>query len=461
MRTLEVVPAPEPGPEGAGSEDRTFDETPQWPVTRLAAVALTVLVCVCLIAPEAVSGVHGTQRLLLILPAILATVTARVMFEALAPRRPRALRGHLIPAAAAAGVATALLTACVGIVGLPLSVTVAAMTAVAAAVSLVAAGLVRDLEIRVRMALRRVFFVGGEVARRDLEQELARRSDARFVGTARAQGPIDAARLVDAVVDSGATVLVLDHDAMQVAALVDVAAALNLRGVHVRDLVSYYESEFKKVPLAELSPTWFLFDIAPIHRHAWRRLMRRAFELLVSLVLLVLASPALLIAAVAIRLTSRGPVLYRQRRVGIDGAHFTLLKLRTMTAWAGSAEEAAWAGSQDHRVTSVGRVLRRFRLDELPQLWNIVRGDLALVGPRPEQVPIVERLEAEIPFYATRHTVRPGLTGWAQVNLGYSGSVEGTIAKLQRDLYYVKHGGWRLDALILWLTIKAVIAGRG
>ena len=119
-------------------------------------------------------------------------------------------------------------------------------------------------------------------------------------------------------------------------------------------------------------------------------------------------------------------------------------------------DSGAWATDHDHRITPLGRVLRRYRLDELPQLWNVLRGELALVGPRPEQVPIVERLEQQIPFYAARHTVRPGLTGWAQVNLGYSGSLEGTRAKLQRDLYYVKHRSLRLDLLILWLTLKAV-----
>jgi lipopolysaccharide/colanic/teichoic acid biosynthesis glycosyltransferase len=112
-----------------------------------------------------------------------------------------------------------------------------------------------------------------------------------------------------------------------------------------------------------------------------------------------------------------------------------------------------------HRITPVGRILRRFRLDELPQLWNVIRGDLALVGPRPEQTAIVEQLEREIPFYAARHCVRPGLTGWAQVNLGYAGSFEGTVAKLQRDLYYIKHSSLRLDGLILWLTLKAVLVG--
>ena len=136
-----------------------------------------------------------------------------------------------------------------------------------------------------------------------------------------------------------------------------------------------------------------------------------------------------------------------------------LLKLRTMAQT--TAVSAEWAPAETHRITRVGRLLRRFRLDELPQLWNVIRGDLALVGPRPEQVPIAETLGRQLTHYSARHCIRPGITGWAQVNLGYGGSSEGSVAKLQRDLYYIKNSSWRLDGLILWLTIRAVIAGRG
>ena len=185
------------------------------------------------------------------------------------------------------------------------------------------------------------------------------------------------------------------------------------------------------------------------------------FEVSAAGVLLVGTLPLLLLAAIVIRLTSPGPALYRQRRVGREGRPFTLLKLRTMAMRADWQPEASWAQSQADRVTWIGRHLRRFRVDELPQFWNVLRGDLALIGPRPEQVPIVERLRKELPPYAARHCIRPGITGWAQVNLGYPGSLEGTLAKLQRDLFYVKRRGLRLDALIIWLTLKTVLAGRG
>jgi lipopolysaccharide/colanic/teichoic acid biosynthesis glycosyltransferase len=191
-----------------------------------------------------------------------------------------------------------------------------------------------------------------------------------------------------------------------------------------------------------------------IHRFA-----RRSIEWALAAVLLAAASPILLVLAASVKITSRGPAFYRQQRVGKDGVPFTLLKLRTMTV--SESTEAEWANSQQQRVTLVGRWLRRFRFDELPQLWNVLVGDLALVGPRPEQVAIAGRLATEIPFYDARHCIRPGLTGWAQVNVGYGGSFDGTLAKLQRDLFYVKHASLRLDALILWLTLRTILAARG
>jgi lipopolysaccharide/colanic/teichoic acid biosynthesis glycosyltransferase len=185
--------------------------------------------------------------------------------------------------------------------------------------------------------------------------------------------------------------------------------------------------------------------------------LRRGLDVTGAALLLSVSFPVLLAAGAAIRVTSPGPIIYRQRRVGKDGREFELLKLRTMRER--ERESAAWAGSEQHRVTRIGAILRRLRFDEVPQLWNVVRGDLALIGPRPEQVPIVARLGREVAHYDARHCIRPGITGWAQVNLGYAGSVDGAIAKLQRDLYYVKHSGLRLDGLIVWLTLKAILMG--
>jgi lipopolysaccharide/colanic/teichoic acid biosynthesis glycosyltransferase len=449
----------------AAEDARALDDAPCWPVTRLVSWSLTLLLAVSILAPEAAGRANLIEWLVLLAPTLMATLGSRAMFEvigfAAARRGPLA---YLAAAAPSALLAAGLMAGSSAIVGVGWSPVIGAVTATLAAVTLATAGAARGFEIRVRLAMRRVYFIGSREAERDLARELARHHDATLVGAtvlASHPGPVDGVALAQAVLASRATVVVLDGVAMRVSELVQTATLLNLRGVRIRELMSYYEREFKKIPLAELSPTWFLFDIATIHHRRLYRSLRRAIDVALAAALLGFTLPLTLLAAVAIRLTSPGPALYRQRRVGKEGEEFTLLKLRTMTQPVSADAEAAWGPSHAHRVTPVGKLMRRFRLDELPQLWNVIRGDLALIGPRPEQVPIAARLAQELPHYTSRHRIRPGVTGWAQVNLGYGGSVEGTMAKLQRDLYYMKHNNLRLDALIVWLTVKAVLAGRG
>ncbi|MDE3134150.1 MAG: exopolysaccharide biosynthesis polyprenyl glycosylphosphotransferase, partial [Acidobacteriota bacterium] len=390
----------------------------------------------------------------LLLPGLLATLAARLVFESIdgaLSRRRRQM--HLLAAISGAIVGALVMAAAALILDVHPSATVVLMPAGLALLALIGAGLLRDLEIRVRLALRRVYFAGSADSLRELQRELLRSPEARLVGAVSAHTPASADALAETVRGARATVLVLDCGAAHAPAIVTAATALGRRGLHVRDLLSYYEAEFKKVPLTELTPSWFLFDSPDQHRRALSAGARRAIVMLAAGCLLLVSLPLMALLMFLIALTSPGPAIFRQERVGKDGALFTLVKLRTMSV---ADDSGAWATAQDHRITPLGRVLRRFRLDELPQLWNVLRGELALVGPRPEQVPIVELLEQQIPFYCVRHSVRPGLTGWAQVNLGYSGSLEGARAKLQRDLYYVKHRSLRLDLLILWLTLKAV-----
>jgi lipopolysaccharide/colanic/teichoic acid biosynthesis glycosyltransferase len=447
------------GPAGiTGRREWALDGAPYWPVTRLVSWSLTLLLVLEFLVPSAISRSRTIDWLILLPPSIVATFSARGVFETLGVAvGARGAAWRVAAAAAAALVAIAIVFGVDEIIGWGESGLAAGGSAALILGTLVSAGSVRELEIRLRMSLRRVYFVGSAESRRDLERELSRRLDARLVGAGVVATHPSSAGLVEAVLAAGATVVVLDGEAMRVPELVDAAATLNLSGVRVGDLVSYYESEFKKVPLGELSSTWFLFDIASIHNQRLYRSARRAVDVGVAVVLLVVTLPFLVAAGIMIRLTSPGAALYRQRRVGKDGAVFVLLKLRTMID--GEDQAAAWAAADEHRVTPFGAFLRRFRLDEIPQLWNVIRGDLALIGPRPEQVPIAEQLQKEIAHYAARHCIRPGITGWAQVNLGYAGSIEGTVAKLQRDLYYVKHSGARLDALIVWLTIKAILVG--
>jgi lipopolysaccharide/colanic/teichoic acid biosynthesis glycosyltransferase len=422
--------------------------------------SLTLILAASILGPTALREASSPQWPAFLLPAIMATLGARALFETLAlSAGSRRVARHVLAALPSALLAVAVMAGASAIVGAGLSAIVASTTALLTIVTLTTAGTIRDVEMRVRLSLRRVFFVGSQETQRDLARELSRRRDARLVGAWVVGDSADVALLMEAVPGTKASVLVLDAHAMRTPELVEAASQLNLGGLRIRDLVSYYESEFKKVPLAEIAPTWFLFDIAPIHHRGLYRAVRRGFEIAVAGGLLLASLPLLVIAALAIKATSPGPVLYRQLRVGRGAGHFTLLKLRTMVQ--GTEATAEWARAEAHRITRLGHLLRRFRLDELPQLWNVIRGDLALIGPRPEQVPIAERLGRELPHYGARHCIRPGITGWAQVNLGYAGSPEGAIAKLQRDLYYVKHANLRLDGLILWLTVKAVIAGRG
>lgn len=309
---------------------------------------------------------------------------------------------------------------------------------------------------------RRVFFVGPEEQRTDLAQELAGRGGMRLTGSCVLEpgGAVDPEGLIADVEATGASVLVLADEAIRRDDLVAVATELNLRGMRVRDLRAFYEQRFGKVAVSELSPAWFLFDIAEIHRRGIYGRAKRVIEMAVALLVLAVAGPLLAPAALAVKLSSSGPVLFRQVRIGKGGHPFTVTKLRTMHA-AVPDEAPQWADACTRRIFPAGRLLRKFRIDELPQLVSVLRGDLSLVGPRPEQPAIVAELEHSMPFYAARHCVRPGLTGWAQVNFGYGGSDEGVLRKLQYDLFYIKRQGVTLDLRIVAATVRTVLAGAG
>jgi len=251
--------------------------------------------------------------------------------------------------------------------------------------------------------------------------------------------------LLDEILGSSATVVVLASAAVRDDDLVAVASDLNVRGRRIRGLSHFYEEEFAKVPLSELTASWFLFDVAEIHSPRAYGVAKRAVETGLAAALLLVAIPVIPIVVVAIKLAGIGPVLFRQERIGKDGEPFNVTKFRTMRESPGDPE-----------VSGVGQLLRRFRLDELPQLWNVVRGQLSLVGPRPEQPRIVKQLEESLEFYAVRHRVRPGLTGWAQVN-----HVDRMPEKLQYDFFYVKNQGLLLDLMIIAWTIRTILSGAG
>jgi len=190
-------------------------------------------------------------------------------------------------------------------------------------------------------------------------------------------------------------------------------------------------------------------------------LVRRAFSVIISLIGLILALPLIPLVMLAVRLDSKGPVFYTQTRVGKGGRLFKVVKFRTMRQDAESGTGAQWAANNDPRITRVGKFLRTSRLDEIPQMWCVLKGDMAFVGPRPERPEFIEMLQEEIPFYFVRHMVRPGVTGWAQIKYKYGSTVEDAREKLQYDLYYIKNASIGLDLVILFLTVKTVLLGRG
>ena len=233
-------------------------------------------------------------------------------------------------------------------------------------------------------------------------------------------------------------------------------------GVLFDHLASVYEEYTGKIALENLRPSWLVFSTGFRKTRLWL-ITKRTCDIVAAVCGLVLSFPLTAITALLVKLESPGdPVFYHQERVGLNGATFIIHKFRTMRSDAEARTGPVWsAGDSDPRITRVGRFLRKTRLDEVPQLWNVLRGDMSLIGPRPERPQFVEQLTQQIPFYGQRHVVKPGVTGWAQVRYTYGASVEDAIEKMQYDLYYVKHLSLRFDLLIALETIKIVVLRRG
>ena len=233
-----------------------------------------------------------------------------------------------------------------------------------------------------------------------------------------------------------------------------------LSGVNVIDLASYFERALGQIRLDSLKAGWLIFGDG--FRQGWARtFVKRVFDLTAASILLLLALPVMLLTAIAIVLEDGFPVFYRQERVGMNGRLFNVIKFRSMRRDAESDGKPRWASANDDRTTRVGRIIRKMRIDELPQLYSVLTGDMSLVGPRPERPYFVDQLTRDIPFYAVRHSVKPGVTGWAQVSYHYGASVDDSIQKLQYDLYYVKNHSLFLDFVILFETVGVVLTGKG
>jgi sugar transferase (PEP-CTERM system associated) len=233
-----------------------------------------------------------------------------------------------------------------------------------------------------------------------------------------------------------------------------------LSGVQVTDLPGYFERVHGQVPIESLKVSWLIYGQG-FRQTVLRLFVKRCFDIAVSAALIVLTAPIVLLAALLIAAEGVGPVIYRQERVGHRGRTFTVYKLRSMAQDAEKDGKARWAVSNDSRITRVGRLIRRTRVDELPQLLNALKGEMSFVGPRPERPEFVAMLTEQVPFYAVRHSVKPGLTGWAQVRYSYGATVEQSIRKLEYDLYYVKNHTLLLDLVIMLETLSVVLLGEG
>jgi len=310
----------------------------------------------------------------------------------------------------------------------------------------------------------RVILVGTSADGDALRDEL-RRSPERpaivtaIVNTEQARATPDGERPLERMVErTNATLVVLDRDAQADETVVHQAAVLHERGIRMRTLSLFYEQWLGKLPLVELERVSLLFDIGEVHRARYTRVKRLvdvAFAV-IGLALFVLAVPFVFAANLA---ANRGPLLFRQTRVGKNREEFDICKFRTMSPDGDGAGE--WTTEDDPRITPFGRLLRRTHVDELPQALNILRGELSMVGPRPEQPRYVDELVEKIPFYDLRHVVRPGLTGWAQVKYHYGADESDAMEKLQYEFYYLRHQRLSLDLRVIGRTIRSVLTREG
>jgi sugar transferase (PEP-CTERM system associated) len=274
-------------------------------------------------------------------------------------------------------------------------------------------------------------------------------------------GRNDIASLGDHVVALNASEVVLALDERRNALPLADLVRIKTTGVHVNEISTFLERETGRVDLDSVNPSWLIFSDGFSSGRRISGVAKRLFDICASLLLLVLATPLIAVTALIVKLESKGPAFFRQSRVGRYGEPFDIVKLRSMRVDAEVAGQAVWAQKDDPRVTRVGRFIRKVRIDELPQVWMVLTGAMSFVGPRPERPQFVRDLETQLPFYAERHMVKPGITGWAQINYPYGASLEDARHKLEYDLYYAKNYTPFLDTLILLQTVRVLLWPEG
>ena len=317
-------------------------------------------------------------------------------------------------------------------------------------------------------AFRRTILVLGSGKRAERLLRLSQRQDSGFaVGAFVAMG--DSASTIETAVPResisdlgkfilrvGATEVVLALEERRNSLPLKDLLRVKTNGVYVNDFSSFLERELGRVDLDTLNPSWLIFSDGFSAGQRLSSIGKRFFDIVVSLLILTIGVPLIAIFSVLIKLETKGPAFFRQTRVGLYGQNFTLVKLRSMRTDA-EAAGAKWAEKDDPRITRIGRLIRKVRIDELPQVWSVLKGEMSFVGPRPEVPAFVSDLERELPYYAERHVVKPGITGWAQINYPYGASIEDARHKLEYDLYYAKNYTPFLDLLILLQTARVIL----
>jgi len=290
------------------------------------------------------------------------------------------------------------------------------------------------------------FIIVGYIAMNDGEQVIAEaiKRDAIF-------------NLSDFVVRLNASEVVLALEERRNALPLQDLLRIKTTGVHVNEISTFLERETGRVDLASVNPSWLIFSDGFSAGRRISTASKRLFDVIASVLLLSLTGPIILLAALLVKLDSKGPAFYRQQRVGLFGQEFWIVKLRTMRQDAEVSGQAVWAEKDDPRITRLGHWLRKLRIDELPQTWTVLKGEMSFVGPRPERRQFVEDLEQHLRYYAERHMVKPGITGWAQINYPYGASIEDARHKLEYDLYYAKNYTPFLDLLILIQTVRVIL----
>jgi len=326
--------------------------------------------------------------------------------------------------------------------------------------------------VRTAVGAQKLLFLGPSPAVREIIHSLQERPELGmvpigFMDFEAASEPLDGVPCMGAMDGLSTAVAEYQPDRIVVSSVehrgaLPVQQLLDLRfaGVHIEDSAATYETVFHRVSIRELRPSQLIFSVE-LGPHQGMVAAQTVYSRILGIVATAVALPLMLLVALAVKLFSSGPILYRQTRAGKDGVPFTLYKFRSMYPDAEADSGAVWASKDDPRVTPVGRALRRLRLDELPQLFNVIRGEMSLVGPRPERPEFVHLLEEKVPYYRHRLRVKPGITGWAQINHKYGDTLEDVTIKLEYDLYYIKNLAPSLDAYILFHTAKIVLLGRG